>query len=610
MSKSFLYLPADFNKLPSHEVGSYAKELSKFQNLGIPLTKSAVLPKNTLKIIAQANNLQAKIYKLVQETDYSSSSSKEKTCNEIERLIKKQSIPKELGHELLETYHNFFKNSFVLLKNAEFLPFKDIEEEHIHGDTNFVDAILRIWARISAKKFKQLSLGSTNIHDLLFSTPILIQQQLEPKVSGIAYSYDTNDGSKNRVTVLSTWGVYHSDQDQLDTHLVDIRTKNLISHNQKSKTSQFRRVLGKLTKNDVLEKYKNDKTLSNDQLESLVDLVSAIKKKYLSQVEVLWGIQNNNIFIEGIKESEIKLYKKNKKNPFFKIYSTINGYTNLQKFSKKVDGLAIYNSGKLLSASATHPSQVVKSKQKDYLIEAISRTLIKYANKSGKPLVYRANNFTSSEFNQLQFATLYEVPEKNPYLGFRGGLRFLSQQDAFKMELFAIKNTLEKIETNISLVLPFVRSPEELSKLISIINKQGLFKYHNFEVWLELSTPENILNISAYPIKQIQGVVFNTKSINTLLTGVDPGNQDIAAHYTTNIFMLKQLVENTIKSIKQISKTISIQSQPKMFVDLVDYNKELLEELCDLEIQGLIINEQVTQLAKKCIIERQTNTIL
>jgi len=610
MPQTFLYLPKDFAGLPSHEVGSYAKEISNLSISGVPLTKSVVIPLNTLKIIAQANNLQAKVYKLIQETDYSSSISKQKTANTIKQLIKKQSIPKELAVKFLDTYHNYFQKSFVMVKNAEVLPFADIEENHVHSDTNYVDAILDLWANISSKKFKQLSLGTNNIHEILFPSPILIQAQLEPKVSGIAYSYDTNDGSKNRVTILSTWGIYHKDQNNFDTHIVDIRTKNIIQQNQKTKKTQFRRVIGKLTKDEVLAKYQNEITLNSDHLRSIVELICLIKMKHLSQIEVIWGIQDNSLFIESIKESEINTNKTDQKKSFFKLYTTVNSSINLQKNSDQIDGLIVHDSGKLLAASATHPSQVVKTKQKDHLIEAISRTLTKYLEKTNKPLIYRANNFTSNEFNKLQFATLYEFPEKNPYLGFRGGLRYLSQPDAFKMELDAIKKTLEKTKLKISLVLPFVRSPEELSKLISLINKQGLNKYSNFEIWFELSTPENVLNLSSYPIKNIQAVIFNTQSIHALTTGIDPHNDDISVHYQKNIYMLKNLVEISIKTIKNNTRTLSINNQPKVFIDMVDYNKELLEELCDLEINGFIINEQVTDIAKKCIIERQHNKIL
>jgi hypothetical protein len=74
--------------------------------------------------------------------------------------------------------------------------------------------------------------------------------------------------------------------------------------------------------------------------------------------------------------------------------------------------------------------------------------------------------------------------------------------------------------------------------------------------------------------------------------------------------MLKTMVEQTIFTIKAKTKTISLDSQPKVYVDLTDFNPELLIELCDLEINGLIIKKKVTEQVKTCIMERQTKSII
>lgn len=601
MSQTFLYLPTEYAKVPSNELGSFVKQLSILQNIpGISLPKSIVIPTNTLKIIAQANNLQAKIYKLIQEIDYSSSISKENAFKKVEHLITKQSIPKKLADTLLKTYHDYFKKSFVVVKNAGQLPFTDIELAHIHQDTNFVEAILEVWAKMSVEKLKKLMLGINNIHDILFPCPILIQEQLEPKTSGIAYSFNAQDGSKNSISILSTWGIYDPQLQDLDRYLVDSRTFNITSSFTTAKQTQLRRVLGKLKLEDVLVKYQTSSTITTEQLQNLAQLVSAIKKKYLSAIEVLWGIQNDTIFIESVSESDIHLpILSLQAKTLFNLYTITKPTSSINKESSDIAGVVIYDSGKLLASSATHPSEVVKTKQKKYLIEAISRTILKYSDKSDKPVLYRANNFTSTQFNQLQFASLYEMPEANPFLGFRGGLRFTSQQEAFKLELDAILHALSKTKKQITLILPFIRSSGELSQLITIIKKQGLLEFSNFALWLELSTPENVLNLSEYPLNKIQGLVFNLQNMHALITGIDPNNPDVASHYKMNQIVLKKLVEHAINNSKKT----------KLVVDLTSYDKELLETLCDLEVDGFIINEEVTQLAKKCIIERQEKTI-
>ncbi len=614
MSQTFVYLPKDFFELPSSEVGNYAAEFSKLGRYGVPIVKIAVVPINTLKIIAEANNLQAKIYKIVQETNYSSSQSKEASCQKIEHLISKQVIPKALADELLNIYHNYFQKSFILVSNSQEVPFQDVAVPHIHGDTNFVDAILEVWAKLACQKLKRLQLSTTSVHDIVFPSPILLKEQLEPTVSGVAYSYDTTDGNKNRVTILSTWGIVHPEQNAFDSYLIDVRTNTIIKKKKQPKQTQFRRVLGKLRIDEVLEKYKHADTIHEQDLVKIAQILATIKKRHLTQVKIVWGVQNNHLFVESVAEIEKIATKQHfqtqKKRSFFQIYSTLGNSVPRSRNTETSDGLVVYNSGKLLSVSATHPNEVVKTKQKEPLVEAITRILVKNIEKNQRPLIYRANNFTSKEFNQLQFATLYEMPENNPYLGFRGGLRYLSQQQAFQIELEALVRTLKKTQQPVSLLLPFVRSSEELTKLISVIRKYGLLKFDRFSIWLELSTPENALNLSEYPLKELKGIVFNTQSMHALLTGVDPTNQDISVHYQKNLPLLKQLVENSIQSVKSATKTISIDAQPKFFVDLTSYDKEFLEQLCDLEITGFIVNEQVTELVKKCIMDIQHNTVL
>jgi phosphoenolpyruvate synthase/pyruvate phosphate dikinase len=602
MSQRFLYLPTEISHFPTYEVGNYAKELSSLESLEIKLPKFTVIPVQSLKTIAQANNLQAKAYKLIQEIDYSSSESKNLAIIKLEKLIQKQKIPKKLAEVFLSAYHDYFKKSFVLIRNSNTLPFTDFVLDNIHGDTNFVDATLTTWAQLTTKKIQALQLGTSNIHDILFPSPLLIQEQIDKEISGVAYSFDLKSGSKSSATIFSTWGVYTQNQQDYDQYLVDVRTLNILSKQIRTKKYQFRRVLNKLRTDEVLVKHQDQETLNTSQLKKITQIVSKIKKQYLFQVAVFWGIEKNQIYVISVKEAEINLNRQQTYQSNIKIFTT--------SFDSEVDGTAVYNAGALISASGTHPNQVVKTKQRKYLEEAIARTLLKNTDKGNKPLIYRANNFTSKEFEQLKFASIYEVPEANPLLGFRGGLRYIAHPEAFHIELKSLIKILEKTHQPVALLLPFIRSPHELTQLSQIIKKQGLLNFTNFSIWFELSTPENILNLIEYPLHLVQGVVFNTQLISALATGYDLHNPDLSPHYPTNVHMLKTMVEQTIFTIKAKTKTISLDSQPKVYVDLTDFNPELLIELCDLEINGLIIKKKVTEQVKTCIMERQTKSII
>ncbi len=611
MSTKFIYLPTEFDAYSTHDVGTYAKEFVQIRSLGVNVPKMVVIPQNTLKVIAQANNLQAKIYKLIQETNFSSRLSKNKTRRHIKHLIYSQRVPKELALELLGTYHNYFKKSFVLIKNAEVLTTSDTVVENIHSDANFIDAILETWALLSVKKYLLLLSRTHSTHEILFPSPILIIKQVEADKSGIAYTFNTQTGNKNQVSIQSNWGIFSEEQNQNDSYQIDIRTFNTIHKSIQTKGTQLRRVIGKLTQDKVVSKKKESESLSPEELKIITESVSSIKKKYLSQLKVHWSIKNDSVYIDSVTPVDIatphnaESSKINKKQIFI-----VAQNLKAKKLNPEVDGTVIYSAGQLLSVSATHPMEVAKTKQREPLVNAISKALTKYSKATDKPLIYRCNNFTSKQFTQLSFSSLYETEEINPNLGYRGGIRYISQQNAFKIELDIINKTLQNTQTKISLLLPFIRSAEELQQVYQLIKNSGLTNQKNFSVWLELSTPENVLNLESYPLQLVSGFVFNTNSIHSLLTGVDITNKDIYTRYSYNTVLLKQLVETTLKHISEKTKTTSIYEKPQLLVDLTTFNKELQEELCSLDISGFIINESVTEILKKCMIEDEYNSVL
>jgi phosphoenolpyruvate synthase/pyruvate phosphate dikinase len=609
MSQKFIYLPSEFDTCSSHDVGTYAKEFEQLNSLGITIPKMIVIPQNTLKVIAQANNLQAKIYKLVQETNFSSRLSKNKTKRHIKHLIYSQRIPKELASQLLDNYHKYFKQSFVLVKNAELLSTSDTIVENVHSDANFIDAILETWALLSVEKYLRLLSRTHSTHEILFPSPLLVIEQIEPDISGTAFTFNTTSGNKNQITIQSRWGVFDNSL-QHDTYFVDVRTLNTVNKHIQTKESQLRRVIGKLTKDSVIKKNKESETLNPELLKEITTITSAIKKKYLSQLKINWSIKKGTLYIDSVNPVDVTASQTSQTQIATKQLFTVTTNLKPKKLSKDVSGSVIYSAGQLLSITATHPMEVAKTKQKNHLITAISKSLTKYSKASEKPLIYRANNFTSKQFNKLSFSTLYETEELNPSLGFRGGLRYISQQNAFKIELDILNQTLQNTKSRIVLLLPFIRSPEELVQVYQLIKNSGLTNHPHFSVWLELSTPENVLNLEAYPLQLINGVVFNTQSIHSLLTGVDISNKDIYTRYSHNIVLLKQLVLSAIKQLNEKTKTLSIHEKPELFVDISIFNREFFEELSSLDISGFIINETVTEIVKKCMIEGEYNSVL
>lgn len=612
MAEKFIYLSNEFGSVASHLIGDTATELFELERAGVNTPKSLVIPVNTLKIIAQANNLQAHCYTLLQNTTFSSSLSVTKTADQLKKLVEKQTVPKDLGSQLLKTYHTFFSDDFVKVQSSNRVRNTIYALENIHSDTNMVTSILELWAEIISVQIHQMQAKQHSLHEILFATPILISKQAEPTKSGVALTFDDRSGAKQRISVHSSWGVYTAQTDH-DSYYVDIRTKNITQKSVPKKSSQYRRVLGSLRKDEVLKQKHDVSTLSEKEINQLLEAVTSIKKKYLSQLEIGWAYVHDRLIIESVEPVELDFSNKktsSSEKQTKQIFSTIPVNQSTTTISESIDGLAVLNSELLLAITGTHPQEIAKSKQREHLVSAVSKKISKFVTTKNLPLIYRANNFTSHEFRQLKGGSVFEAPETNPALGYRGGIRYLSQSAAFEIELEILQNILQKTTKKVGLLLPFIRSASELQQVLSKLKNEGLLEHSHFSVWLELSTPANILELSEYPVQKLGGLVLNTKSIHTLAYGFDPHNPEMMARYPYSIPLLKTFLQSAIDTLKEKTRTISNFDKPNLYIDLSSFNKQVLEELYDLEIAGFIVNESVTDVAKKCMIKKEQHSVV
>ena len=89
----------------------------------------------------------------------------------------------------------------------------------------------------------------------------------------------------------------------------------------------------------------------------------------------------------------------------------------------------------------------------------------------------RFSDFKSNEYANLIGGKLYEPEEENPMMGWRGASRYYDPkfEEAFALEWQAVKKVREEMGLwNLSVMIPFCRTPEEGKKVVEEIKKNGL----------------------------------------------------------------------------------------------------------------------------------------
>ena len=85
-------------------------------------------------------------------------------------------------------------------------------------------------------------------------------------------------------------------------------------------------------------------------------------------------------------------------------------------------------------------------------------------------VIVRLSDFKTNEYENLLGGFLYEPKENNPMIGWRGASRYYDEiyKPAFELECRALRKARSEMGlTNIKVMVPFCRTPEEGQKVIS-----------------------------------------------------------------------------------------------------------------------------------------------
>ena len=94
-----------------------------------------------------------------------------------------------------------------------------------------------------------------------------------------------------------------------------------------------------------------------------------------------------------------------------------------------------------------------------------------------KKVIVRLSDFKSNEYKKLIGGSRYEPDEENPMLGLRGAARYLAPDfaECFEMECTAMRRVRDEMGlVNVELMVPFVRTLTEASKVIDLLARNGL----------------------------------------------------------------------------------------------------------------------------------------
>lgn len=253
--------------------------------------------------------------------------------------------------------------------------------------------------------------------------------------------------------------------------------------------------------------------------------------------------------------------------------SLIGKYKNLP-----IDGIGLMRTELVFTNMVgIHPMYLVKTGQGQLLIDKLSEAVMTVARELfPKPLVVRLSDFRTNEFRGLQGGEEVEPIEANPMIGWRGVSRYISPEyeEGFRLECKAILKVREDYGlTNVIVMLPFVRTTEELIRAKEIMAEEGLVQSKNFKIWIMAEVPAVVFQAEEFA-QLVDGFSIGSNDLTQLVMGADrdSGILNNMGYFDERNEAVKKAITILIKAAHKYGKTISICGQgPSQYPEFAEF---------------------------------------
>lgn len=178
-----------------------------------------------------------------------------------------------------------------------------------------------------------------------------------------------------------------------------------------------------------------------------------------------------------------------------------------------------------------------------------------------RDVILRFSDFKTNEYANLIGGKYFEPKEANPMIGWRGASRYYKPgyKEGFALECLAIKKVRDTFGlTNLKVMIPMCRTPEEGKKVIATMRDNGLIQGKNgLEVYVMCEVPSNAILADQF-CDIFDGFSIGSNDLTQLTLGVDRDSELVADIYDERNDAVKRLIEQVIKVALKRKKKIGI----------------------------------------------------
>jgi pyruvate,water dikinase len=252
-----------------------------------------------------------------------------------------------------------------------------------------------------------------------------------------------------------------------------------------------------------------------------------------------------------------------------------------------------------------HPGLLIEQGKSDEFVDRMGEALTKFAEGfAPRPITYRTIDFRSNEFKGLEGGDRFEPEESNPMIGYRGALRYMREPDLFGLELAAIKRVWDAGHTNFHVMLPFVRTPRELTACRNQMREAGLLDMPEFELWVMAEVPSVYFHLPRYAELGVKGISIGSNDLTQLMLGADRDSEAVAELFDERDAAVADYLRLLIPRAKELGLSTSICGQAP------SVHREYAQLLVEAGIDAISVNIDAVDRARRLIAAAEQRVLL
>jgi len=262
---------------------------------------------------------------------------------------------------------------------------------------------------------------------------------------------------------------------------------------------------------------------------------------------------------------------------------------------RTVDGVGLLRAEFIIGEIGQHPQYMISQNRGEEFTNKLYKGINAFAKAFyPRPVVYRTTDFKTNEYRELEGGQEYEEVEENPMLGYRGANRYIREPEVFALEMEAVKR-VRRNYNNLWVMIPFVRTVEELTEVKNVMESQGLVRSADFKLWMMVEIPSNIILMEDFLNVGIDGISIGSNDLTQLILGIDRDSPKLAKEFDERSPAVLVALERAIKVSKRMGVTSSICGQaPSVY-------PELTEKLVEWGITSISVSPDMIGVSREII---------